>query len=236
MPCTTTNGGTSRSHAGHRGDEGALADADELRDARQPAERHPVLDHHVPRELHPVGQDAVRADDHVVRDVRADHEQVAVADARRAPLGAAVHGDVLAEDVALAALEARRAAGVALGLRLAADDRERVHDVARPERRRPAHHRVRVQHAPFAAGPRPPRRSRRGRPSTSAASSARAVDDGGGVQPRAIVGSPGAVDDAREQLGARAERAVDRRLALELPDVGAVVDDAHLEIEPVARA
>ena len=37
---------------------------------------------------------------------------------------------------------------------------------------------------------------------------------------------PVAVDHAREELRAGAERAVDGRLALELPDVGAVVDDA----------
>ena len=46
---------------GQRGDEGALADADELRDAREAAEGDPVLDDHVPRELHAVGEDAARA-------------------------------------------------------------------------------------------------------------------------------------------------------------------------------
>ena len=38
------------------GDEGALADAHELRDAREPAEGRVVLDDHVARELHRVGE------------------------------------------------------------------------------------------------------------------------------------------------------------------------------------
>src|ERR1700687_2516371 len=50
---------------------------------------------------------------------------------------------------------------------------------------------------------------------------------------RAIV-LPLAVDDAREKIGARAERAVDRRLAAKLPYVRAVVGDRDFEIQPIA--
>src|SRR5258708_39487425 len=43
------------------------------------------------------------------------------------------------------------------------------------------------------------------------------------------------VDDAREELGPGAKRAVDGGFAAELPDVRAVMQDGYLEIEPVSR-
>ena len=133
---------------GRSRDEGALADAHVLRDAAETTERDPVLDDGMTRELRGVGEHAVRADDDVVRDVGAHHEQVVRADARGAPVRPAVNGRVLAEHVALADLESRGPPGVLLGLRLAADDRERMDDAVRPEHGWPAHDGVRVKDAP----------------------------------------------------------------------------------------
>src|SRR5690606_32615491 len=81
------------------GDERALADAKVLRDRRETAEGHEILDDDVPCELHAVGDDAARSDDDVVRDVAACHEKILRADARRLAPARDVHGDVLAEDV-----------------------------------------------------------------------------------------------------------------------------------------
>ncbi len=63
-----------------------------------------------------------------------------------------VDGDVLAEGAAAADLEARGLARVGALLRVAAEHRERVHHVARPQPRPLSHHGVRVE-----ARPRPER-------------------------------------------------------------------------------
>src|SRR5439155_17821319 len=77
------------------------------------------------------GQYASVADFAVVCHVRVDHEEVVAADARRPGLrGAAVDGDVLAEDVVIADLDAGGFAVVLEVLRAFAQDRAGVDDVA----------------------------------------------------------------------------------------------------------
>jgi len=79
-----------------------------------------------------------------VRDVRALHEVVAVADRRRrAGDRSPVHSDVLAEDVVVADLEEGLDAAEGEILRLAAQDRAGVDDVTRAEARPAAQYRMR---------------------------------------------------------------------------------------------
>ena len=94
------------------GDEGMRADLAELMHAGEAAHVHPVAHLDVSAERRVVREHAVRADDAVVPDVRAGHEQVVVGDARhQLGLGrAAVDRAVLAERVAVADLQARRLA------------------------------------------------------------------------------------------------------------------------------
>ncbi len=82
-------GGTPHRHherrhiARHRGvvrDERMRADLTELMNAGEAAHVHPVADDHVTAERAVVRQHTVRADDAVVADVRAGHEQVVAAD------------------------------------------------------------------------------------------------------------------------------------------------------------
>src|SRR5207253_5760773 len=90
-------------------EQGQPADADELVYGAVAGEVDVVLQDAVAAEQGAVGQDAAVADLAVVGDVAAGHEEVAAADARGPRLGgAAVDGDVLAEDVAVADLEAGR--------------------------------------------------------------------------------------------------------------------------------
>src|SRR5258706_5391707 len=44
-----------------------------------------------------------------------------------------------------------------------------------------------------------------------------------------------AIDDAREELRLGRERTLDERFAVELPNVRFLLEDGHVEIEPVAR-
>src|SRR6185437_665562 len=83
-----------------------------------------------------------------VGDVDAGHQEVVAPDAGHAAAlgGAAVHGDVLAERVAVADLEGRVLARVGALLRVPAEDGEGVHHVARAEARPGADHGVGVQH------------------------------------------------------------------------------------------
>ena len=151
MPCTTTNGGHVALARRHRRDERALADADELRDAAQAPEGHPVLDDGVARELRAVGEDAAASPTVTSCATCAPTmKRLPLADARRAPLGAAVHRHVLAEDVALARLEPRRAAR--RGAWPAARRRRRRTGARRcaAEARRAAHDGVRVEDAALA--------------------------------------------------------------------------------------
>ena len=85
-------------------DHGAFADAHELPHRRRAAEQHMVADLDMTAEQHVVGEGDVVADFAVVTDMRADHQEAAVADLRHAAavLGADVHGDVFA-DVAVGA-------------------------------------------------------------------------------------------------------------------------------------
>ncbi len=150
-PCTTTNGGTRRSHAAAAATNALSPTRTYCATPLRPPKVAQSSTTAWPASCTPLAKHAVRADGRVVRGVRAHHEEVVRADARGAALGAAVHRRVLAEDVVLADLEAPGAARVALGLRLAADDRERVHArCPRPRTRRSANDRVRMEHAPRA--------------------------------------------------------------------------------------
>ena len=90
-----------------RRDERAFADPDELRDARESAERDVVFDDDVPRELHRVRDHAVRADHDVVGDVSAHHEERSRADARGRVVRPPMHRDVLAKNIVVADVDAR---------------------------------------------------------------------------------------------------------------------------------
>src|SRR5665213_1689603 len=95
--------------AGDAADHGIASDAHELMHRRKAAEDGVILDADVTGQRRVIGHDDMIADDAVMRDVRSHHEQAIIADPRdhAAARGAGVHGDVLADDVAAADLEAR---------------------------------------------------------------------------------------------------------------------------------
>src|SRR5688572_20083708 len=83
-------------------DIGMGPDAAELVNTRIGSDRGVVLDRHVARQRRGIGHDDVVADRAVVRDMRPDHQKVAVSDAglAAAASGSAVNIDVLAKRVA----------------------------------------------------------------------------------------------------------------------------------------
>ena len=105
-----------------------------------------------------VREHAVRADDAVVPDVRAGHEQIVAADARDQLIlgGAAIDRAVLAEGVAVADLQPRRLAVVFQVLRRGADRGELEDLVVAADRGRAVDHDVRPD-----PGARADRRRRR---------------------------------------------------------------------------
>ena len=125
--------------AGDAADHGVPPDADELMHRREAAEHGAVADRDVARERRVVRHDDVVAELAIVRDMDADHEQAAVADARdhAAALGAGIHGDVLADHVAAADDELRRLAAIFQILRLVPDRGEREYARAVADRGAP---------------------------------------------------------------------------------------------------
>ena len=109
-------------------DERVAADAAELMDAGVGADVAKSSTDTWPPSVALRSEDRVAADMAVVRDVHVVHEQVAVADRRPAAAAgrAAMDGDELAEDVALADLEPRRLAFVLQVLRRQPDRGERI--------------------------------------------------------------------------------------------------------------
>ena len=91
---------------------------------------------HVAGERRVVGEHALAADDAVVRDVRAGHEQVVAANARDALVlhRAAMDRDALADHVAVADLETRRLAAIFLVLGIGADRGELEDPIALADR------------------------------------------------------------------------------------------------------
>ena len=161
-PCTTTNGGTSRSHHRAGRDERALADAHELRDAAEAAEGRPVLDDGVPRELHAVGEDAVRADDRR-RARRATPTMNRLCAPIRVARPSVPPCTVTCSRKTLSLADLERAPGRPRGAWPAARRRRRrtgARRCARPSDGRPAHDGVRVKHAARRRATRRPRRSR----------------------------------------------------------------------------
>ncbi len=128
--------------------ERALPHPHELRYAALAAERDPIFDRGVAGELRPIGQNAMGADHDVVRNVRAHHEQIAVADGGVSPFRPAMDGDVLAKDVSVTDFETRRgAAGMPRRLRLSAYHGEGVDDGARADDRGTADEGMGMQNA-----------------------------------------------------------------------------------------
>ena len=106
-------------------------DADSARD------RHERLDMAMTAQDRVIGDDDPVVDHAIVGDVDVDHQQVVRADAGDALLffAAAVDRHAFAKDVIVADLDAGRAASERDVLRFAADDRERMDDIALAERR-----------------------------------------------------------------------------------------------------
>src|SRR5262245_26372460 len=110
------------------GDHRTLADPHKLVDGGTPTENNPVPQCDVTTENRIVGQDNVVADVTVVADMRADHEEAAVAHACDAAtvLGPQIHGDMLADIAVGADLESRRSAAILDRLRRRAERSERI--------------------------------------------------------------------------------------------------------------
>src|SRR3546814_4749685 len=100
-----------------------------LRHSRQPADDVEVVDDDMSGERGIGLHDDVIADDTVMRDMGADHEQAIVADARHHPpaLGAGIHGDVFADPVIGADHERRILAAILEILRDVPDRRSEEH-------------------------------------------------------------------------------------------------------------
>src|SRR6185312_4174703 len=132
---------------GHAADHRVPPDAYELLHRRQPAEDRVILDHHVAAERRVVDEDHVVADLAVMRDMRADHQQAMVADARdhAAAGGARVDRDMLADRVVAADLQRGRLAGVFQVLGLGADRGKREDTGAGADRRAAVNHDMGLQ-------------------------------------------------------------------------------------------
>src|SRR5438067_1521526 len=128
-------------HTAHARNHRPLADTHELNDRRMAAEHGPVADHHVSTKHGIIGEHDVAADTAVMADMRADHEEAAIADLGQAAavLGADAHGDAFA-DVAVGADEKpRRTPAVFDGLRRRAERNKWMDDGALTYRRVPRH-------------------------------------------------------------------------------------------------
>src|SRR2546427_772345 len=145
----------------------------------------PIPDRDMARELEGIGEDGVAADLAVMREMHVRHDPVVAADAghSRVELGAAVDGDVLADDVAVADLDRRVLAGVFLVLRRRADRGEMEDAVAPADASTAVEHDVRAD--PGALAQFDPGAYDRVRPDLDLCCQLRTVmDDGGGVNRR----------------------------------------------------
>ena len=108
---------------------------------------HPVPDPYVTPEQRPVRQRHPIPERRIMGNVRAGHQQAPAADPRhRTPFdGTAMHGYMLPEYVVVADLQVCRLPVVVAMLRIPAQDRERVHDIARSQPHRAEHRDVRQQ-------------------------------------------------------------------------------------------
>src|SRR5262245_47428212 len=118
----------------HAGNHGAFADADELVNRGHTAEHDAILERHMAAKYSVVGEDDVVAELAVMPNMRAHHEEAAVADRRHAAafLGTAIHGDVLADVAARANDKLRRPAAVFDRLWRCAERGEGVDRAVRP--------------------------------------------------------------------------------------------------------
>ena len=96
-----------------------------------------VVDAHVTRQQYAIDDDHIVADHAVVPDVRRGHQVALVANDRRAlRLRAAMHGAILAKDIAVADLQIAAAPAVELQvLRLMTEDRAHVNLILAPDLR-----------------------------------------------------------------------------------------------------
>ena len=223
-------------------DERALADAHELRDAREPAERDAVLDDDVPGELHAVRERRTSSRSTTscatcAPAMKRFREPMRVIASRVPRCTVTCSRKTLSSPIS----SARRLAGVRGSRSLATCGSPPItangmHDVALARAScGPATTACAREHA-YPAPTTTPALDDRERPDHDVARELRAR--GRRLRGRVNPASPRsarAVDDAREELALRAERAVDARLAAELPHVGAVVQDRDLEIEAIAR-
>src|SRR3984957_4094313 len=111
---------------GHAANHRVPSDPHELMDCREPAEQRMVLDDDMAGEGRVIGHDHIISDLAVVRDMRPDHQQAIVADARNhaAAGGAGIDRHVLADRVVAADFERRRLAVIFQILRLVPDRSE----------------------------------------------------------------------------------------------------------------
>ena len=135
-----TNGGTSRITRAHTADHRQPADAAELMHGRRAAEIGALSDFHVTAQHRAVGQDDVIFHGAIVRHVRADHEQAAVADPRDVPgLQRPVDGAIFAKHVAVADFRRARMLGHVDVLRHAAEHRAFEHQIVAAQNRSRLH-------------------------------------------------------------------------------------------------
>ena len=127
-----------------------------------------VLDRHMTGQCRGIGHDDVVAEKAVVRNVRADHQEIVISDAGMSAtaFSSAVNIDVFAKCVVGTDRQKGFFAAVLEILRLDTDHAEGKEAVVAADRRRALNDDVRVQHAAVANGTRSLRSGRRGRSDT----------------------------------------------------------------------
>ena len=93
-------------------DDGVITDAAELVDAGESGDDDVITDDDMSAEGCSIGEDAVIADDGVVRDMSVGEEVVIVSDDTGLEHGAAMNGDILAENIPAPDFHAGRLAGI----------------------------------------------------------------------------------------------------------------------------
>ncbi len=150
FPTVSEKGATSPRGDGGAAHERVRADPAELVDAREAPERREVVHLDVAGERGGVREDRVAPDEAVVGDVHLGHEQVVRPDAGEppGPGGPPVDGRPLAEDVAVADLDAAGLSAELEVLRHEPDRAEREEAIVLAHARVALDHHVRVEHRP----------------------------------------------------------------------------------------
>ena len=185
------------------------------------------------RELGGVGENAMVADDAVVRDVDVVHHQHVVADARHHPaaLGAAMNGGELANPIIVADLQARRLAVILEILRRGADRGELEDLVARADRGVALYHRIGTD---FGVGADPHfGTDDRARSDFDAGIEFGAPIDDGGWMDAPGYGSCSSTSIA-DNFGLGRELAVHPRLGMHLPQRAMMLEQPHFHPQLIA--